>query len=263
MGGQPQPEWAWNADEMAHMFNQTTGAVATGDCEDMAFLGTTIYVAAGFDVTIVSPPEHVALMIWLPEFDNANYYWDLSDGRGTGWIWVEATGKENPLGWTPPDFADGNFDVYPIGSSMISNVAFSPQDPQAQEDVTVTVSLAAGIGQVSQALLYYSIDGGDYTQLTMTAQGSSYVATIPGQDDGADVSFYASLTDSQGNVSQSSEYSYTVGGGGGNGMEIPGFPFESIAVGLALGLLAIYLMARRRFAPTGPATSQPRSMRSA
>jgi hypothetical protein len=28
------------------------------------------------------------------------------DAKG-GWIWVEATGSSNPLGWTPPDFSDG------------------------------------------------------------------------------------------------------------------------------------------------------------
>ncbi len=49
MGGTTQNEWAWNADEMAHMFNTITNIVAIGDCEDMAFLGATIYIGAGFD----------------------------------------------------------------------------------------------------------------------------------------------------------------------------------------------------------------------
>jgi hypothetical protein len=35
--GIAQEEWAWNADEMAHSFNPTTGIKAVGDCEDMAF----------------------------------------------------------------------------------------------------------------------------------------------------------------------------------------------------------------------------------
>ena len=35
--GVPQDEWAWNADEMAHAFDETTGVKAIGDCEDMAF----------------------------------------------------------------------------------------------------------------------------------------------------------------------------------------------------------------------------------
>jgi hypothetical protein len=37
--------------------------------------------------------------------------------RGAGWIRVEATGSSNPLGWTPPDFENGGWTVYPIGCS--------------------------------------------------------------------------------------------------------------------------------------------------
>ncbi len=102
---------------MAHAFNETTGIKATGDCEDFAFLCGTIYVGAGFDAAVVDAPGHVALLIWLPEFSNANNYWDIpNDGRKAGWIWVEATSDSNPLGWTPPDFADGNWKAYPLGS---------------------------------------------------------------------------------------------------------------------------------------------------
>lgn len=116
--GVPQEEWAWNADEMAHNFSDVTGVRAVGDCEDLAFLCGTIYLAAGFDVAIVEAPEHAALLIWLPEFPNANMYWDLpNDGRDAGWIWVESTGDSNPLGWTPPDFEDGGWTAYIIGSS--------------------------------------------------------------------------------------------------------------------------------------------------
>jgi hypothetical protein len=115
--GVAQDEWAWNADEMAHAFNETTGATAVGDCEDMAFLCGTIYVGAGFDAAVVDATEHVALLIWFPDFANANAYWDIpNDNRDAGWIWVEATGSSNPLGWTPPDFEDGGWTAYPIGS---------------------------------------------------------------------------------------------------------------------------------------------------
>jgi hypothetical protein len=249
-----QDEWAWNADEMAHAFNENTGVKAIGDCEDMAFLCSTIYLAADFDVVLVSPTGHVALMIWLPEYSNANYYWDINDGRGEGWIWVEATGENNPLGWTPPDFSDGNFEVYSLGSSTgsstISNVYYAPQDPQAEDDVTVTVSVSAQSSSISKVNLHYSIDGGTYRTLTMALAGSSYKATIPGQTDGTVVAFYASVTDIEGNVSQSNEYTYTAGGGQ---MEIPGFPFESIIVGLAVGFATLYFLSRRRSALSVPA----------
>jgi hypothetical protein len=56
------------------------------------------------------------LLIWLPEYANADYYWDLpNDNRDAGWIWVEATGDSNPLGWTPPDYESGGWIAHPIG----------------------------------------------------------------------------------------------------------------------------------------------------
>ena len=131
--GEPQPEWAWNADETAHAINEVTGVEAIGDCEDMAFLCGTIYVGAGIDAAIVDAPEHAALVIWLPEFSNADKYWDIpNDDRDAGWIWVEATGESNPLGWTPPDFENGGWTAYPIGS-----LEFVPE-PQPEESEPTT-----------------------------------------------------------------------------------------------------------------------------
>ncbi|MEJ2240782.1 MAG: hypothetical protein P8Y18_01380, partial [Candidatus Bathyarchaeota archaeon] len=168
MDGKYQEEWAWNADEMAHMFDETSQSVAIGDCEDMAFLCSTIYLAAGFDVVLVSPPEHVALMIWFPEYENANYYWDIpDDGRDYGWIWVEATAETNPLGWTPPDFSDGDFEVYQLSSSAISTLNYSPKNPQAEDDVTVTVLSTLGSDSISKVQLHYSLNYGAYRTNTM------------------------------------------------------------------------------------------------
>jgi hypothetical protein len=90
----------------------------------------------------------------------------------------------------------------------------------------------------------------------MTRQGSSYSATIPKQADGAVVEFYVSVTDTEGTVSDSSTYSYTVGGQG-FGLEIPGFPIESIVLGLIIGIVALYYLAKKKVSPTssGYATS--------
>ena len=126
--GVAQEEWAVNADEFAHGFNQNTGVKAVGDCEDMAFLCGTIYVGAGFDAAIIDATDHVALLIWLPEYPNADHYWDLDDGRGPGWIWIEATGSENPVGWTPSDYEDGYWTAYQINSQPY--VALSPTPPE-------------------------------------------------------------------------------------------------------------------------------------
>jgi hypothetical protein len=113
MRGVAQDEWAWNADETAHEIDETGGQVAIGDCEDMAFFGATLYEAAGIKVAVIDAPEHCAVLIYLPDYPNANYYWDLPDDNVKGgWIWVEATGSKNPLGWTPSDFSDGEWTAW-------------------------------------------------------------------------------------------------------------------------------------------------------
>lgn len=248
-GGKWWEEWAWNADEMAHMFDTATGRVAIGDCEDMAFLCGTIYLGAGYDVAMVDAPGHAALLIWLPEYANANYYWDLGDGRGKGWIWVEATGETNPLGWTPTDFNDGDWNAYIMSASAFT-VSFFPQEPSKDDDVTVTVSVPTGSVEVGRVQLKYSVNGGTVKTLTMTGSGSIYRATIPHQSDGAKVEFQVFITDIHGEVTDSGVYSYTVG----KGTEIPGFPLESIIAGLLIGVLILYQLSKRRASlplPTG------------
>jgi hypothetical protein len=136
--GVAQDEWAQNADEFAHGFDETTGVKAAGDCEDMAFLCGAIYVGAGFDAAVIDATDHCALLIWLPEFSNANKYWDIGDYRGIGWIWVEATGSSNPLGWTPDDFLDGRWTAYPItnSSQFVSNPeGFQPNSGSTPTDL--------------------------------------------------------------------------------------------------------------------------------
>lgn len=240
MNGVSQNEWAWNADEMAHMFNETTNSVAVGDCEDVAFLCATIYMAAGIDTVMVLAPQHIALLIWLPEYANANYYWDIpDDGREHGWIWVEATGERNPLGWTPPDFTDGDWTAYPIGF-LEFNVKHSPQYPQAEEDVTVTASIVSARTSVSKVLLNYSIDN-VYNELPMEPKGSTYEAVIPKQPDGTEVTFHVSATDNEG-LTRECTFKYIVG----ESFQIPPFLLESIILILVI-VVVIALLMRLRF----------------
>jgi len=115
-----EEEWAWNPDELAHMIDvaYNNQEVAYGDCEDFAFILTAMYSTAGYDVTIVDAIDHAALLIYLPEYPNANIYWDIGDGRGAGWIWVEATGDRNPLGWTPDDYKYVDFKVSKLQTGL-------------------------------------------------------------------------------------------------------------------------------------------------
>jgi hypothetical protein len=111
----------------------------------MAFLCGTIYVGAGFDAAIIDATDHCALLIWLPEFSNANYYWDINDGRGAGWIWVEATGSSNPLGWTPSDFEEGEWTAYPITNSSVFVTEPEPFQPTSTSTFLDTLGIIVGI----------------------------------------------------------------------------------------------------------------------
>jgi hypothetical protein len=210
MGGVAQEEWAWNADEMAYMFNETTGIKAIGDCEDMAFLCGTIYTAAGIDVAMVLTTEHIALLIWLPEYPNANYYWDIpDDGRGAGWIWVEATGEHNPVGWTPPDFADGDWEATPLTFKEF-RVEQSPQNPQTEEEVIVTAHVVSARASVVKVSLMYSTDT-TFNEVEMQPEGTVYEATIPKQLKGQRVQYYVTATDDEGLSIESEKVEYVVG----------------------------------------------------
>jgi len=236
--GIAQEEWAWNADEMAHMFNETTNSVATGDCEDMAFLCATIYIASKIDAALIEAPGHVALLIWLPEYDNANYYWDIpNDGRGYGWIWVEATGEVNPLGWTPSDYSDGDWNSYILGFLKF-NVEYSPKNPKAEDDVTVKATIESATSSINRVFLNYTI-GSNSQETPMTNMGSYYKAVIPKQPDGTKVTCKVYAIDYEKFASEQ-EFEYIVG----QELQFPPFLFEA---GIILFFIFLLVLVLSRF----------------
>jgi hypothetical protein len=231
---EPQPEWAWNADEMVHMFDENQNTVAIGDCEDMSFLCAIIYLSAGFDVTIVSPPEHVALLIWLPEYDNANYYWDIPDDeREYGWIWVEATGEENPLGWTPPDFDDGDWISYLLTTSGIT-FDFNPKYPQAEDEVKVQVKIDSSFETITEVLLTYTIENID-TILKMEKTNSIFEATIPKQPENTRVVCNVTVVGAE-DLIEEYEFNYQVG----ETSDFSFFSLEIVAAIIAIILIVLF-----------------------
>ncbi|MEO1450995.1 MAG: T9SS type A sorting domain-containing protein, partial [Bacteroidota bacterium] len=90
---------------------------------------------------------------------------------------------------------------YVIGFSapLISNVSRNPVTPMATEDVTVNATIADPDGNVVSASLFYAVGLGNnnFLELPMSANGSTYSATIPNTSysDGDYVKFYLSATD--------------------------------------------------------------------
>jgi hypothetical protein len=118
-------EFARNADEVARDIEAV--GFAKGDCEDSAVLLAVMFHAAGLRSAVVLAPGHAATLVHLPDYP-ANTHWEFK-GEG-GWVWAEATGRTNPLGWTPPDFMRSGLLAYEITGENIhvaagaSDVAF-------------------------------------------------------------------------------------------------------------------------------------------
>jgi len=108
-------EFAQNADELAAAL--TRDGVAYGDCEDSAILLAIMYKGAGYRSAIAFGPGHTAAMVYLPEYKKASVF-EL-EGE-SGWVWAEATGKNNPLGWIPKQVINAELLAYEISEEAIA-----------------------------------------------------------------------------------------------------------------------------------------------
>jgi hypothetical protein len=107
-------EFAQNADELAASILED--GLGHGDCEDMTVLLAVMYKAAGFRSAIALLPEHTAALVYLPDYSRATVFFEL--GGEPGWIWAEATGRSNPLGWAPEQYLDMEIPAYEILAEM-------------------------------------------------------------------------------------------------------------------------------------------------
>jgi hypothetical protein len=103
-------EFAQNADELATTIVEN--GIGEGDCEDMSVLLAVMYKAAGFRSAIMLVSGHTAVLVYLPDYNKATAFFEL-EGE-PGWIWAEATGRNNPLGWAPEQYLDMEIPAYEI-----------------------------------------------------------------------------------------------------------------------------------------------------
>jgi len=120
-------EFAQNADELATIIGQN--GVGYGDCEDSAVLLAVMYKGAGYRSAIVVGSGHSAVLVYLPDYKRATAIFEL--GGKPGWVWAEATGKNNPLGWVPKEFIDVKLAVYEVSAETIASVKPSTAPPTA------------------------------------------------------------------------------------------------------------------------------------
>jgi len=122
-------EFAQNADEMAVTIEDE--GLAQGDCEDYAILLAVMYKGAGLRSAIVLTSDHAAMLVYLPGYEKANQF--LSVNGEPGWVWAEATGGNNPLGWMPERY---------IGKKLVAcevkDEAITAVEPPDKTPITVT-----------------------------------------------------------------------------------------------------------------------------
>ena len=111
-------EFAQNADELATAIDQN--GAGYGDCEDSAVLLAVMYKGAGYRSAIVVGSSHTAALVYLPDYKKATAVFKL-EGE-SGWVWAEATGKKNPLGWVSREFINVELAAYEISQEAVSLV---------------------------------------------------------------------------------------------------------------------------------------------
>ena len=119
-------EFAQNADEVAATIEKE--GFTYGDCEDYAFLLAVMYKGAGCRSAIVLAPDHAATLVYLPEYNRANRSLSL-DGE-SGWVWAEATGGNNRLGWMPEQYMGVQLSAYEVTDEAMT-VLEPPSKPPA------------------------------------------------------------------------------------------------------------------------------------
>ena len=104
-----------------------------------------------------------------------------------------------------------SFTVTDTEGPSITDISWTPTEPEADEAVTVRAKVTDPSG-VAEVVLLYSTDGGKtWHEVSMTAkEGGYYEGTIPGQPGGTEVIFKIKAKDKLDNEATSDEHTYTV-----------------------------------------------------
>ncbi len=149
-------EFARNADELATSILED--GLGNGDCEDVTVLLAVMYKAAGFRSAITLLSEHTAALIHLPDYNEATVFFEL-DGE-SGWIWAEATGRNNPLGWAPEQYLDMEIPAYEILAEMPAyEIPDEGAAPLTPAPAAAMAFAGTGEGAASPPYLFFIVIG--------------------------------------------------------------------------------------------------------
>ena len=149
-------EFAQNADELATTIVED--GIGQGDCEDMVVLLAVLYKAAGFRSAIVLVPEHTALLVYLPDYDEATAFFELAGEPG--WIWAEATGRNNHLGWVPKEYLNTEIAAYEIlAERPVYEIPAGAVAPLTPSPAAAIAFAGTGKGTFSPPYLFFIVIG--------------------------------------------------------------------------------------------------------
>ncbi len=93
----------------------------------------------------------------------------------------------------------------------ITDVGFTPTDPESTESVTVSATITDSDGTITTANIKWGTSTGNYTNtVSMTNSGDDYSGVISAQADGTEVFFVIEAEDNEVGITLSSELNYTV-----------------------------------------------------
>jgi|GEM_PF-1095747 len=92
----------------------------------------------------------------------------------------------------------------------IKEISIEPSEPYEGVDVTVKVLAEDKTSGISHVILYYRVGEGSWNSVEMTYEDGAWMATIPKQKAGTNVTYYVEVYDNAGNSVKSGYYRYSV-----------------------------------------------------
>ncbi|MCD6567535.1 MAG: transglutaminase domain-containing protein [Dehalococcoidia bacterium] len=130
-------EFAQNADEVVAAIEED--GFTYGDCEDYAVLLAVMYRGGDYRSAIALAPNHAAALVYLPGYKKANQSLSL-DGE-PGWVWAEATGGNNHLGWMPEQYMGA-----PLAAYEVTDESIAALEPPVNPPVTTVRQKGSNTG---------------------------------------------------------------------------------------------------------------------
>ena len=118
-------------------------------------------------------------------------------------------GFEDQLGGDDNDYNDMVFSIELISTPKIDSVTRNPQEPTSNQPVTVTAQVTKGNAEIHSVILNYQIGTASWINVTMSQNGGSYGAEIPGQTYNTQTNYRVFAFDVLGNYDVSIIDSYT------------------------------------------------------